>query len=80
MGDNMQIHLSKPGGQREGPYTLEQINRDLAALKYRDTDYWAWHEGMAEWVPLYALPGVVILESSEESQGGSTHAAGRTLG
>jgi hypothetical protein len=56
----MQIHLSKPGGQREGPYTLEQINRDLAAQKYLDTDYWAWQEGMAEWVPLYALPGVAI--------------------
>ena len=58
MGATMQIHLSKPGGEREGPFTLEQINRDLAAKKYRDTDYWAWHEGLAEWVPLYALPGV----------------------
>ena len=58
MGDMIQIHLSKPGGQREGPYTLEQINRDLAEKKYRDTDYWAWHEGLTEWVPLYALPGV----------------------
>jgi len=54
----MQIHLSKPGGQREGPFTLEQIVHDLAAHKYRDTDYWAWHEGLPEWVPLYALPGV----------------------
>ena len=59
MGDNIQIHLSKPGGHREGPYTLEQINHDLAARKYLDTDYWAWHEGLTEWVPLYALPGVV---------------------
>jgi hypothetical protein len=58
MGDHIQIHLSKPGGHQEGPYTLEQINRDLATGKYRDTDYWAWHEGLTEWVPLYALPGV----------------------
>ena len=58
MGDTIQIHLSKPGGHREGPYTLEQIKRDLAEKKYRDTDYWAWHEGLTEWVPLYALPGV----------------------
>jgi len=57
-GDNMQIYLSKPGGQREGPYTLEQIVQDLAANKYRDTDYWAWHEGRPEWVPLYLLPGI----------------------
>ncbi len=57
-GDIMLIHLSKPGGQREGPYTLEQIIRDLAANKYHDTDYWAWHEGLTEWVPLYLLPGI----------------------
>ena len=57
-GDTMQIHLSKPGGQKEGPYTLEQIKQDLAANKYRDTDYWAWHEGLPEWVPLYSLPGI----------------------
>lgn len=58
MGDNRQIHLSRPGGQPEGPFTLDQINRDLAAKKYRDTDYWAWHESLPEWVPLYSLPGV----------------------
>ena len=59
MGDNIQIHLSRPGGQQEGPYTLEQINRDLAAKKYQDTDYWAWHEGLTDWVPLYTLPGIL---------------------
>ena len=37
-GDTMQIHLSKPGGQKEGPYTLEQIKQDLAANKYRDIE------------------------------------------
>ena len=58
MGDGMQIYLCKPGGQREGPYTLEQIKRDLAANNYQDTDYWAWHEGLPEWVPLYLLPGI----------------------
>jgi GYF domain 2 len=58
MGATMQIHLSKPGGEREGPFTLEKIKQDLAANKYRDTDYWAWHEGLTEWVPLYAVEGV----------------------
>jgi hypothetical protein len=56
MGDGAQIYLCKPGGQREGPYTLEQIRRDLAAKKYQDTDFWAWHERLPEWVPLYHLP------------------------
>ena len=57
----MQIHLSKPGGQREGPFTIDQINRDLANRKYRDADYWAWYEGLDAWVPLHAVPGILIL-------------------
>lgn len=54
----MQIHLSRPGGHQEGPYSLEQINAYLASGKLRDTDYWAWHEGLTEWVPLYDVEGV----------------------
>jgi hypothetical protein len=54
----MQIHLAKPGGEKIGPYTLEQINQDLAGKKYRDTDYWAWYEGADAWVPLYEIPGI----------------------
>src|SRR2546428_1630113 len=54
----MQIHLATPGGEKQGPYTLEQINRDLAAKKYRDSDYWAWYDGADAWVPLYAVPGI----------------------
>ena len=54
----MQIHLCKPGGQQEGPYPLEQIKQDLAANKYSDNDYWAWHEGIPKWVPLYLIPGL----------------------
>ncbi len=58
MGDGAQIYLAKPGGQRKGPYTLEKIKQDLAAQAYQDSDYWAWHDGMPEWVPLYDLPGI----------------------
>jgi hypothetical protein len=55
----MDIHLAKPGGRREGPYTLEQINASLAEHKYRETDYWAWYEGLESWVPLHQIPGVI---------------------
>jgi hypothetical protein len=65
----MQIHLSKPGGRREGPFTVEQINDDLAAQKYQETDYWAWYEGLAEWVPLHSVPGVISLRSKTHSSG-----------
>ena len=55
----MEIYLTKPGGQREGPYTLQRINEDLAAKKYRDTDYWAWYEGLEAWVPMHSIPGII---------------------
>jgi len=54
----MQIYIAKPGSSKEGPFSLDQINRDLAARKYTDNDYWAWHEGLPQWVPLYEIPGV----------------------
>ena len=54
----MEIHLAKPGGEKVGPYTLEEINQDLAAKKYRDTDYWAWYDGADAWMPLYEIPGI----------------------
>src|SRR6266436_4160055 len=82
----MQIHLSKPNGQREGPFTLEQINRDLASKKYSDTDYWAWYEGLDAWVPLHTVPGISVLgehppESFAVSEAGpaveQTSSAGR---
>lgn len=52
------IYLAKPGAQKEGPYTLEQINHDLATKKISDTDFWAWHDGLPAWTPLYSVPGV----------------------
>jgi hypothetical protein len=55
----MEIHLSKPGGKKEGPYTAKQINRDLAAGKYRGSDYWAWYQGLPDWIPLYSVPGII---------------------
>jgi hypothetical protein len=54
----MKIHLAKPGGEREGPFTVEEINARLAARKFSGTDYWAWYEGLQSWVPLHEIPGV----------------------
>src|SRR2546423_11338533 len=56
--ESLQIHLSRPGGQREGPFSVEEINSDLAARRYSDSDYWAWYEGLETWIPLHAVPGV----------------------
>jgi hypothetical protein len=54
----MQIHLAKPGGQREGPFTIEQLNAGLAQRRFQGTDYWAWYEGLESWVPLHEIPGI----------------------
>src|ERR1700720_615615 len=51
----MQIHLAKPGGQKEGPFTVERINQGIAAGTIQDADYWAWHDGLAEWLPLHRV-------------------------
>ncbi len=64
--NGMQIHLSRPGGQREGPFTVEQINHDLATRRYSDSDYWAWYEGLEAWVPLHAVPGVKASSGTTE--------------
>ncbi len=69
----MQVYLCKAGGRREGPYSLEQINSDLAVGKYAAADYWAWHRGLPEWVPLYSLPG--ILETRAKTASGALPAA-----
>ena len=52
------IYIAKPGGQKEGPFSLEQINQDLATKRIRDAEFWAWHDGLPAWIPLYAIPGV----------------------
>jgi hypothetical protein len=51
----MQIHLARPGGQKEGPFTLEQINQGISVGILQDTDYWAWYVGLPEWIPLHRL-------------------------
>jgi hypothetical protein len=55
----MQIHLSKPGGEKEGPFTLEEINQALAGGKLDGGSYWAWYDGLDRWVPLYSVSGIV---------------------
>jgi hypothetical protein len=54
----MKVYLAKPGGEKQGPFTVEQINQGLAAGKFLENEYWAWHEGLAEWKPLHDIAGV----------------------
>jgi hypothetical protein len=52
----MQIHIARDGKQL-GPFSLEEINRQLAAGTLSLSDN-AWYEGAAGWAPLSTVPGV----------------------
>jgi len=52
----MQIHIAR-NGQAMGPFSLEEINRQLAAGTLSPSDQ-AWYEGAAGWMPLSTVPGV----------------------
>lgn len=52
----MQIHIAR-NGQPAGPFSLEEINRQLAAGTLSLSDQ-AWYEGAAGWAPLSTVPGV----------------------
>lgn len=58
----MQIHIARDG-KALGPFSLEEINRQLAAGTLSLADN-AWYEGAAGWAPLSTVPGVTAGGSS----------------
>jgi len=52
----MQIHIARDG-KPMGPFSLEEVNRQLAAGTLSLSDQ-AWYEGAAGWAPLSTVPGV----------------------
>ena len=54
----MDIHIHKDG-QQVGPYSLEQVNEQLAQGTLQPTDL-AFHEGLSNWTPLSQVAGVNI--------------------
>jgi hypothetical protein len=52
----MQIHIARDG-KPMGPFSLEEVNRQLAAGTVSLSDQ-AWYEGAAGWAPLSTVPGV----------------------
>jgi GYF domain 2 len=59
MVEVLKIHLARPGGEKEGPFGLDELNEGLATGKLQATEYWAWHEGLPQWVPLYEIEGIL---------------------
>jgi hypothetical protein len=54
----MQVHIARDGKQL-GPFSLEEINRQLAAGTLSLSDQ-AWYEGAAGWAALSTVPGVRV--------------------
>lgn len=53
----MQIHVARDG-HRMGPFSLEEVNRQLATGSLNLTDL-AWYEGIPNWIALSEVPGIV---------------------
>jgi len=56
----MQIFINS-GGQQSGPFSLDQINQNLQLGAISPDAAMAWYEGLAGWIPLRQVPGVVPL-------------------
>jgi GYF domain 2 len=46
-------------GQQFGPYSLEEVRAQVVSGGLQPTDL-AWFDGAADWMPLNALPGLVL--------------------
>ena len=58
----MQVHIDR-GGERFGPYSVEQINAHLADGSILPSDL-GWTDGMAAWVPVTQVPGVTTADAA----------------
>src|SRR4051812_9589516 len=68
----MQIHVARDGKEL-GVYSLEEINRQLAAGTLRVTDQ-AWYDGAAGWAALLTVPGVSAAPASATTPNPATPA------
>ena len=58
----MQVHIDR-GGQRFGPYSVEQVNSHLAEGAILPTDL-GWTDGMPDWVPVTQVAGVTFADAA----------------
>jgi len=54
----MQIYI-KRHGQRYGPYSLAEVNRQIAAGSLNPSEP-GWHEAAPGWKPLFSIAGVIL--------------------
>jgi hypothetical protein len=73
----MQIHVARDGKQL-GIFSLEEINRQLAAGTLNLSDQ-AWYEGAAGWAALSTVPGVSAAAPASAPQISPAPAAGAPM-
>lgn len=61
----MEIYV-KRNGQRLGPYSLEEVNRQLAAGSLNPSAQ-GWHEDAPGWKPLFSIAGVMLPGAASSS-------------
>lgn len=64
----MNIHL-QAHGQKSGPFSLEEVNQQIAGGGVVLAATSAWYEGCADWMPLTHVQGVVVPASMAASIG-----------
>ena len=69
----MMIHIDR-GGERMGPYSLEEVNRYLADGTLQASDL-GWYDGAAGWVPVTNIEGVVAVGAVPPPSGGAAGSA-----
>lgn len=71
----MQVYLSI-GGKRYGPFTVEKLNRGIAAGKVNVHEALAWWDGCTHWQPVARVPGVQVPSQAPAPAPAHAHAAG----
>ena len=72
----MQVHIDR-NGERYGPYSLEEVNTYLMDGSLLPADQ-AWQDGMADWVPIDQIAGVVMPGGTAAPPSPPAPAAGAT--
>jgi GYF domain 2 len=60
----MQIYVSK-NGQRYGPYSIDELRREVQAAVFTSADFASWDSGRS-WTPIGAVPGIGPLAYTAE--------------
>lgn len=62
----MELYIAR-NEEKLGPFPVAEVQKMIASNKVQPTDL-AWHEGLADWMPLYQVPGFSIHATAPASK------------